>query len=510
MNGAAFGLASMTLRTIQTSTLSQLLSRRRCAPELRSLLKEQLPHKATADVLEAAINDHASLIRPDDRRVLQGVIGSLRNGRSLFDLKPADAPGFLPAPLALPPRVFDPALAGSTGTEREWQISLATPSGCLQLSSNLEQLFVAGNEGLQVVSRASGEVEGTLPGSGSVSCGPKLSPDGLRAFYVTGDRQLLAADTSERRALWTRPWRNNASFILGHDGKQLFLHDPDDDGESGELQKLDAATGKVLWAQPCLPGAIGDPVLSPDGKLLVYSTGKGIAAVDASDGRLRWEGAFDGQQTFPGEGAFSPDGRRFFAPKGKGVIAFDTAGGQELWRSSSGLELSRQSSLVLASPDGSKVFSCATSNTPDHTLEAFDAATGKALSSTRLMGPIHFAPDGLSAIAVTGNCKFQRLDFADWSLKPLGDQRAPTRGEPSQFALSPDGKWAYFYDLYDKASLHARELKPVEDELQALRMSASGLPLSNAQRRRRRPSGPPASPSASRSNSWGPLNPISE
>jgi len=139
--------------------------------------------------------------------------------------------------------------------------------------------------------------------------------DAGRAFTIEQRRSqevVAAYDIESGRELWTNSWDGEFQESMGGDGPRATptFHDRHVYalGALGELRKLDARTGSVVWRRNILedagasnlPWGMSAAPLLVDGKVIVLpggGNGQSVVAYDAASGRPVWH-TLDDQQAY--------------------------------------------------------------------------------------------------------------------------------------------------------------------------------------------------------------------
>lgn len=166
------------------------------------------------------------------------------------------------------------------------------------------------------------------------------------------------------------------------------------------LYAVDAATGALRWQYPLGSGVMASPAVA-DGMVFVTDLDAGVHAVSAADGELRWT-VPSIAATGPGHGPAASGGLvhvptlSWGAGAEPGLVAFDAATGETAWRRT----LSGKPVTAPAVADGLLL-----AGTWDGALLALDAATGKDrwkidIGSAPLAAVV--VPGGLAYVATAG------------------------------------------------------------------------------------------------------------
>lgn len=217
---------------------------------------------------------------------------------------------------------------------------------------------------------------------GPVAANGKIyTPDGLN--------NVLVLDAKDGKLLWKKPLISNVfSVSLSEDGKILYVTTAITTKPSPTLFALNAETGESLWdnmvnGQPAVGGMEGAPVIH-DGKIyagyLQYEGHGGVAAYDASNGKLIWH------WQVPRFSPYSPlslgDGRLYVGFENKSFICLDAATGNVLWQQTGLSDLVYSASVV----DGGRVYFGS-----GNAVYAYDGAKGSLLWKQALDGEIGHA-----------------------------------------------------------------------------------------------------------------------
>ncbi len=200
---------------------------------------------------------------------------------------------------------------------------------------------------------------------------PPAVADGV-AYVVNKYGDSKAIRLADREVLWERnPDRRDSGSptdVTGpvyHRGK-VFFADVD-----GNLQALDAETGKRVWVRR-LGGHLESSPMALGGALYLGTDTGRVLALDAADGKQLWR--FDS----PGAIKASPsvhDGRVFVADYQSGVFGLDAASGKLLWRTNTSKLPPYGEGGFYSSP--AVAFGHVYAGRDDGTVFAFDEATGK-------------------------------------------------------------------------------------------------------------------------------------
>ena len=138
---------------------------------------------------------------------------------------------------------------------------------------------------------------------------------GGRAFTIEqrGDREVVAAyEIATGREVWTHAWDAAFRELMGGDGPRATPTWFDGSlyalGATGELRRLDAATGRVVWRTNILQdagadnlpwGMAGSPLIVDDTVIVQPggSNGRSVVAYDRRTGARRWS-AHDDKQAY--------------------------------------------------------------------------------------------------------------------------------------------------------------------------------------------------------------------
>ncbi len=149
------------------------------------------------------------------------------------------------------------------------------------------------------------------------------------AFVVNKYGNSKAVRLSDRTVIWERNPNpkdsgtpTDVTAPVYHQGK-VFFADVD-----GDLQALDAANGKRVWARS-LPGHLESSPMAVAGTLYLGTDKAKVLALDADSGKLRWR--FDAPGAIKASPSFH-DGRVFVADYESGMYSLDADGGKLLWR----------------------------------------------------------------------------------------------------------------------------------------------------------------------------------
>jgi WD40 repeat protein/transcriptional regulator with XRE-family HTH domain len=344
--------------------------------------------------------------------------------------------------------------------------------------------LVVGTTAVKLWDIASGELLQTFSGHISAIYQLTFSPDGARLASSSFDRTIKVWDAKNGQEIMTIAGHVGAlwGIAFSPDGNRLasasmdgtarvwdvspagsherltitgerfwdVSFNPDESRiltsgfSSGEVQMLEAETGRVLFALTGHTGPVYNTAFSPDGKLIATGSADYTAKI--------WD-AFTGKELFTltghGKGAvggfFSGVMDVNFSPDGKQLATAGADGFVKIWDSSTGRELLNLSgnasglTRVLFSPDGTLI---ATSADYDENgvVKIWDANTGRPIRTfpdpiDRMWG-LAFSPDGkyLSASGWAGIVKVWDVASGE-ELMDL-PRHAGTVGA---VAFSPDG-----------------------------------------------------------------------
>jgi dipeptidyl aminopeptidase/acylaminoacyl peptidase len=294
-----------------------------------------------------------------------------------------------------------------------------------------------------------------------------FSPDGKQV--VTGaDKVVRLWDLSTGREAKQVALADKVAHVLfAPDGRTIFTTPAQ---KGGALQRVDVATGKVVWKMQLGRGAILSAAVSPDGvRLAVGSDEPSVYAIDAASGKMLMIAR--GQRGAINSVAISPDGKQMASGSDDNSV--------QLWDMPTGRSLMRIQAhnkpveCVAFSPDG-KVLA---SGGQDKVLRLCDVATGKELRQLEAQDAVRcvaFSPDG-KMVAVAGGDKPVKL--FDAATGKESRQFGGMQGKINALAFSPDGKQvltagqdctAVVWDLTRDEKPPAKDLKLTRKEMDAL------------------------------------------
>ena len=234
-------------------------------------------------------------------------------------------------------------------------------------------------------------------------------------IFTVDSRSLVTATSAAGATLWSRdltPANDKNDDASGGGlaiiGDQLFVTTG-----FGELAALNPADGSVIWQQQLEAPATGAPTVS-DGLIYVVTRDNRAWAIDADDGRVRWQlGGAPSVTGIVGGAAPAVGNGMVLLPFGSAQLAATfPKGGLQIWRSSlAGARLGQayaQLSDVTADPviSGKTIYA---GNPSGRTL-AIDATTGDVKWSARegATGPVWV--DGGSVFLVSDRAELVRLN----------------------------------------------------------------------------------------------------
>ncbi|HEY2334397.1 MAG TPA: PQQ-binding-like beta-propeller repeat protein [Solirubrobacterales bacterium] len=192
------------------------------------------------------------------------------------------------------------------------------------------------------------------------------------AYVVNKYGNAKAVRLSDRKILWELNPNPKDSGIptdvtapVYHQGK-VFFADVD-----GDLQAVDASTGKQVWARK-LAGHLESSPMAVGGTLYLGTDKTNVVAVRASDGRVLW------QFNSPGAIKASPsfhDGRIFVADYESGMFCLNATNGRLLWRTNTSKVPPFGQGGFFSSP--AIAFGRVYAGRDDGRIYAFDEKTGK-------------------------------------------------------------------------------------------------------------------------------------
>lgn len=216
----------------------------------------------------------------------------------------------------------------------------------------------------------------------------EFSPDGKRVLVTHSDQTARIWDVETGRQL-TEPMKHDnyiSSAQFSRDGKRVLTTSL----PGNTVQIWDAETGKPLTAMKTddLPYSAQ---FSPDGKLIVITSGNTAQIWDAETGKPITAIKHDNVVHGVYYAEFSPDGKRIVTAQDATARVWDSATGKPL------TEPMKHDAVMISaqfSPDGNRVVTASY----DHTARVWDAQTGKPLTYPMKHGDFvksaQFSPDG--------------------------------------------------------------------------------------------------------------------
>jgi RNA polymerase sigma factor (sigma-70 family) len=266
-----------------------------------------------------------------------------------------------------------------------------------------------------------------------------LSPDGKWLVTGGGDQVLRWWDTTTGKVVRTvgpgAVYFNRAAFRP--DGKVLLTV-----SHENHIRLWDVETGKELPHPAGLPWGVSGLALTQDGKTALVVSERNLCCFDLGSGRERWRKF--GDVDAMGQVVVTPDGRTAITSAGGGKVTFwDVATGAK----KSQIDNPRASVNHLAvSRDGRTLAAIGSERGHDGEIRRWDIETGKPLPMLRLPERgvlysnhgLHFSPDGSGMALASGTDLFVLVvDGA------TGETRTPfgkTDGGLNCMEYSPDGR----------------------------------------------------------------------
>jgi WD40 repeat protein/tRNA A-37 threonylcarbamoyl transferase component Bud32/tetratricopeptide (TPR) repeat protein len=230
-----------------------------------------------------------------------------------------------------------------------------------------------------------------------------FNPDGTRLAVGSDDRVRLYDTTSGREMITFKAPGSTGlvPVVFSPDGTSLLAKET----KGGAVSRVyDVQTGQEVFTLKGVATFGPEPMFTPDGACLVTQNGRIVRVYDARTGRdvLPHLGPqriqidkITGYMTGGIVPVFSPDGRRVAANTGPDVVGvFDTRTGQETrtFKVPGGL------SALAFSPDGTRI----ATGSRDKVMRLFDARTGEEMLNLKEDAPsiLVFSPDGSRLFAV--------------------------------------------------------------------------------------------------------------
>ncbi|MGY6634968.1 MAG: outer membrane protein assembly factor BamB family protein [Alkalilacustris sp.] len=261
-----------------------------------------------------------------------------------------------------------------------------------------------------------------LPQQLSLAWSTRIGEGASRRFRLTADpvvaggriftldaRSTVAATSTDGSVLWSRDVRPDwaGRGMAGGGGLavgegRLFVT-----SGYGKVLALDPATGAVLWRKR-LDAPVSAPPTVVGGEVFVVAVDGSGWALDAADGRVRWQlGWLPASSGMVGGAAPAVAGGRVFLPFATGdVAAADRATGNEAWRTRvAGRRLGQANAGITGiSGDPVVVGNTVFVGNRSGRVAALDAATGTLRWSARegAFGPVWPAGDSLFLVSDQG------------------------------------------------------------------------------------------------------------
>jgi eukaryotic-like serine/threonine-protein kinase len=181
-----------------------------------------------------------------------------------------------------------------------------------------------------------------------------------------------------------------------------------------QVYALDVKTGSEVWRYPDKPNAKGfyaNPVLTPDGQLLVPSYDKVLYSLDPKTKTLKWSSVSLGNHLV---GSPYVTNNMIYQPSSDGYIYAMNMTGSIVWKKET-------KGPLWAQPTSSPDCGCIYVASMDHTVYSYNASTGDLLwQSPELGGSLVGTPavstDGVLYVGTFGN-ELIALDAANGSIK---------------------------------------------------------------------------------------------
>jgi len=297
----------------------------------------------------------------------------------------------------------------------------------MAFSPDGKRLFLGHSYGAQVdvLLLATGKLETSLP-----------APYGIRKFAISPDgKRLAAGGFNQAISVWDiatlkpvlSPGMEIWNVECSSDGRWLALTGPEKN-----IRMWDVAEGKFGRTLSHTQDNLHSIALSPDGQRLVALGNRSVDVWDLKDGKIT--------STWPSPGggrvAYSRDGSRFAVAAEAVAKVYDTATleGVSVYRSSHG-----KLSSIAFSPDG-QTLACGSLDKPIVAL--WDAATGKEIKTfdapnTHHMTKVFFQPNGKQLI---GNSTVGGYNASIETWEVATQKHLSTKRNWVGQAFSPDSK----------------------------------------------------------------------